>query len=157
MHQLSQGSRQSYFINEVLWSNFSLTLGLAGATNRKMVLVKFVYDRKINWFRSGTEKTKNIVSPYCLPCPFHKIATALWGWAGQKFVHALPLVNDRTSIYGTCTLLFRKLSYLFIPSKNFLNFLHDFFHGSYPLLCNFLWLSFHFGRPFNFERPNQCG
>ena len=41
-YQLSQGSRQSYFIRAHLWNNFGVTLGLAGAINRKMVLVNLV-------------------------------------------------------------------------------------------------------------------
>jgi len=51
LHQLSQGSCQSYFIRAHLLSNFSVTLGLAGAMNRKMVLVNFVYHQKRNTFR----------------------------------------------------------------------------------------------------------
>ena len=42
LHQLGPGTRQSYFINELLWSNFGVTLGLASVIDRKMVLVKFV-------------------------------------------------------------------------------------------------------------------
>ena len=37
-----------------------------GAINRKMVLVKFVQDRKINPLRYGTGETKKFDSPYCI-------------------------------------------------------------------------------------------
>ena len=42
-----------------------MTLGLAGAINREMVVVKFVYDRLIQKFRYGTRSSKTFVSPYC--------------------------------------------------------------------------------------------
>ena len=53
-------------MNELLLSNFGVTLGLAGAINRKMGFVKFVEDRKMNKFRYGTSETKKNVSPYCI-------------------------------------------------------------------------------------------
>ena len=41
-----------------------MTLGLAGAINRKMVLINFVQDQIMNTFRYGKMETKKIVSPY---------------------------------------------------------------------------------------------
>ena len=42
LHQLRAGARQSYLINALLLSNFGVPLPLAGAINRKMVLVNLV-------------------------------------------------------------------------------------------------------------------
>ena len=63
LHQLNPESRQSYFINELLCSNFGVTLGLAGAINRKMILINFVHDQIMNKSRYGKKETKKIVSP----------------------------------------------------------------------------------------------
>ena len=44
MHQLRPGSRPSYFINELLWINLSVTQDVAGAINQKMILTNIVQD-----------------------------------------------------------------------------------------------------------------
>jgi len=64
MHKLESRARQSYFIRAHLWSRFGVSVTLAGAFNRKMVLVKFVHDRKMNPFRYGKGVLKEILSPY---------------------------------------------------------------------------------------------
>ena len=60
MHPQGQGSRQSCFIRSHLCCKFGVTLDPGCAINRKMVLVKFVQDRKMNLFRYGTGETKQI-------------------------------------------------------------------------------------------------
>ena len=74
MHELWSQARQSYFINALLCCNFGMPLPLAGAINRKIILVKFVKDRKMNIFRYGMGETEKMSHAIVL---FHTIVKKL--------------------------------------------------------------------------------